>query len=707
METIVCAFEKGKRSIMPFILLLVFLSGSISSNAQFYQRVYANSSSGTDISPDLLSGLLAAVSDPSNAVDGNIETASELFTTTGGLGLVQSYQNVRFPTADLPATPSTPVMVKIETGGSLVDLIGGIEVQATLNGVPTGLLVDDSNLLTLLGGSVLSSGKNIFEISFVPNALYDGVRVKVSPLAGIGVVAKLYHAYFLKPATSTSRCDAPVDVLYGVNGSIANVLDGISNPYAALSGTTPPSRINTGATVAGNIYETVVFSGAMSGTAEMTISIPPSTVSASVLNQISLELYHGDALVAQHTLNSLLSLDLLGLLQNGNTVTFRSPGTVTFDRVRIGTTGVISAFADLSIHEVRRLLPPPTVTTGNHTIYLGQTASLTAASLHSSDFLRWRNAAGNTPLATGSPFNVSPLHTTDYQVTAALSQTCPTESSPAIARVTVLLPPDTFTNPAAGTAGSPYSGFLVASGGTPGQNLTYAASDPSNLPPGIILNPDGTIKGTPTRAGTFSIPVVVTNSDLGLIAVTHTYQLVIQTSLPVELSDFMVQREGNTALITWTTVSETNSKWFGIERSGDGKQWILIGNMPAGIESKVVKTYRFADLQPGDGINYYRLKMVDLDDTFAYSSMKTLDFDPGRKTDLPYPNPANEWVNVSRTVPVYTDKIEITDLRGIKVWGSEKPDTSINVSKLTNGIYILKLVTSEGSVITNRIVIKH
>ncbi len=50
----------------------------------------------------------------------------------------------------------------------------------------------------------------------------------------------------------------------------------------------------------------------------------------------------------------------------------------------------------------------------------------------------------------------------------------------------------------------------VATGGQPPYTVTVA--DPQDLPPGITIGPDGTVSGTPTTAGTYTINVTATDS---------------------------------------------------------------------------------------------------------------------------------------------------------------------------------------------------
>lgn len=68
---------------------------------------------------------------------------------------------------------------------------------------------------------------------------------------------------------------------------------------------------------------------------------------------------------------------------------------------------------------------------------------------------------------------------------------------------------------------------------------------------------------------------------------------------------------------------------------------------------------------------------------------------------LVYPNPASNWLTVSViNKPTGNINIEIFDLRGKRIFAENKlltNDNTLNVSSLSNGIYILKLSFSDGS----------
>jgi hypothetical protein len=83
---------------------------------------------------------------------------------------------------------------------------------------------------------------------------------------------------------------------------------------------------------------------------------------------------------------------------------------------------------------------------------------------------------------------------------------------------------------AAGQAGIPYTGALAAAGGTPPYSWTLATGA---LPPGLALNSDGTITGTPTATGGSSFTATVTDSATPTPATATSTSLSISVTIPL------------------------------------------------------------------------------------------------------------------------------------------------------------------------------
>lgn len=165
------------------------------------------------------------------------------------------------------------------------------------------------------------------------------------------------------------------------------------------------------------------------------------------------------------------------------------------------------------------------------------------------------------------------------------------------------------------------------------------------------------------------------------------------TSLPVELLSFQARlNEQNQVRLTWETRSEINSDYFIIERSKNGTDFEEIGQIDAAGESNETLQYQSLDPSPYKGQSYYRLRMVDLDASFEYSSIRTI-FINGKYNDIiVYPNPTEYWMNIE-TEWNESSSYVLFNANGKKVKsGTFEKSTSIDTSDLAKGSYMYRII---------------
>jgi hypothetical protein len=174
-------------------------------------------------------------------------------------------------------------------------------------------------------------------------------------------------------------------------------------------------------------------------------------------------------------------------------------------------------------------------------------------------------------------------------------------------------------------------------------------------------------------------------------------------ALPVEFVTFTATAMDNKYIqLDWQTATENNNSGFEIERSENGENWQKIGFVQGNGTTQEIRDYRYIDQTPFNGINYYRLKQIDFDGKFDYSTMKVVEIETDEKPLSVYPNPV-------------ADKLEILNGQGqaiiyntlgqpIKKWTIDHPQFTVNVSDLSRGQYILHITKQNGTVITRRFV---
>jgi uncharacterized delta-60 repeat protein len=167
--------------------------------------------------------------------------------------------------------------------------------------------------------------------------------------------------------------------------------------------------------------------------------------------------------------------------------------------------------------------------------------------------------------------------------------------------------------------------------------------------------------------------------------------------LPLHLLSFSGKKLNNTIQLNWVTENEINASHFDIERSADAVTFAKTAAVAA-INGSVRNEYTFTDIQPLNGINFYRLKQLDKDGRFTYSPVIRVSIDASDLLFSLSPNPAGNFINI-----VYTGKkekviISIYDARGRMVKQQiQKAELVIKtpVQQLSPGLYFIELRDGE------------
>ncbi len=273
-----------------------------------------------------------------------------------------------------------------------------------------------------------------------------------------------------------------------------------------------------------------------------------------------------------------------------------------------------------------------------------------------------------------------------------------------------------FDNPT-GT-GRPESGTFVENDGTDnnavtsgyapfyannvdGVNNTWGTILPNNLATGVrriaqySLASGALFNSITTTDGVYpTIPsgnVNTSNASTGLNEI-----VIAAIVVPVKLISFTATKQpGKMARLQWSTATEVGFSKFIIEKSSNGIDFTSIG---AELGKGDNSAYQF-DNALWEGVNYYRLRMVDMDGTFSYSRIATLNGDQDMALSV-YPNPGIRFITITHPTANTNALIQIITMTGAKAGAFKvkqgEANTVIDVSKLQAGKYIL-LFTHEGT----------
>lgn len=190
---------------------------------------------------------------------------------------------------------------------------------------------------------------------------------------------------------------------------------------------------------------------------------------------------------------------------------------------------------------------------------------------------------------------------------------------------------------------------------------------------------------------------------LGATRADFGWEFVSSIPLPVTLTDFKVQRSGISNTLSWKTSQELNSNYFSIQRSNDGSNFTEIGQVKAAGKSGTIKNYSFADAAPKKSTNYYRIKMVDLDNSGKFSDIRNIRNDALLVFSI-YPNPVRENLVLEwNAESAGKAAITITDISGRTFYNNESDiingnnKITIDAGKFAKGVYNIKVTTAEDS----------
>lgn len=170
------------------------------------------------------------------------------------------------------------------------------------------------------------------------------------------------------------------------------------------------------------------------------------------------------------------------------------------------------------------------------------------------------------------------------------------------------------------------------------------------------------------------------------------YTIVLQrydvVALPVELLSFAAKAtENQQVILQWQTSSELNNKGFNLERSPNGKQWKSITFIEGAGTSLETQEYEYLDQQPFKGVNYYRLKQMDVDGAFAYSEIRVVKL--GKFNLSIAPNPVKDVLYLTFDKVNEVQNIQLYNQAGQLVKEIDTFEGQMDMKGLNAGIYML------------------
>lgn len=180
--------------------------------------------------------------------------------------------------------------------------------------------------------------------------------------------------------------------------------------------------------------------------------------------------------------------------------------------------------------------------------------------------------------------------------------------------------------------------------------------------------------------------------------------------LSLKLLNFTSQKNGNEISLSWITGDENNCKNFIVEKSYDGINFEKIGLVNA--KNNLINNYNFLDninyLITENSTFFYRLKMVDVDNSFTYSKIiKVLLTLKNNLNVNIYPNPVSSNIYLNIHIAQFAKDINgyfYNDLGQLLFTQKLKNGLNqISINNLNKGIYHILILDNKSNVFTGKV----
>lgn len=182
------------------------------------------------------------------------------------------------------------------------------------------------------------------------------------------------------------------------------------------------------------------------------------------------------------------------------------------------------------------------------------------------------------------------------------------------------------------------------------------------------------------------------NDALDALVAPSTLESVV-AALPVEFAGFSGEIRGKAIRLDWSTATESNNKQFEVEFSTNGKNFKQIGIVAGAGTTYTTQRYHFEHATPLVGVNYYRLRQVDYDGAFEYSSMVSVEIKGKAFASYRlFPNPVQRAFTIQAENGEVPSKVTLINTLGqeIKLDRANAVTTFEIPTSLQRGTYIIR-----------------
>lgn len=229
----------------------------------------------------------------------------------------------------------------------------------------------------------------------------------------------------------------------------------------------------------------------------------------------------------------------------------------------------------------------------------------------------------------------------------------------------------------------------------------------------LVARWDGTMWKDHGNGGTTGNTTTGTIVTLGAVTAFSPFTLgsvTVLNPLPIVVNNFEALKNGNNVDLSWSVSNNNKISYFEIWTSTNAENFVLLETVKASNKHLTSKDYSTIDNSPEIGVNYYKLKVVDVNGRITFSEIKSVSFDLNNSIYI-FPNPVelgkDVYVNLQLIDENEIVEVSIVDQIGkIILNNSYKGQKSIyfNTANLAKGVYFVK-VKSKNELVSQRIIV--
>lgn len=239
-----------------------------------------------------------------------------------------------------------------------------------------------------------------------------------------------------------------------------------------------------------------------------------------------------------------------------------------------------------------------------------------------------------------------------------------------------------------GNMGTLYIDLFDASGWN--NNIASVTGDQGNTWQSLIVNLSAWT-GQNVRMRIRGITGSGFESDMAIDDIAFT----VITVLPVELIEFNATKTDNRQVaLDWTSVTEQNADHYVVQRTDQLNTWDNLTEITAIGNTTETTKYETLDPNPLLGLSYYRLKAVDVDGSFEYSTVRSVSLDQAVLAKV-FPNPVHDGTLVVSMEDLENAKVHILSAVGQRLIVHSNTlsssETAFEVGHFSSGVYFVEI----------------